>query len=481
MGQTLLRFFNTYYRLDPRALALLRIGVSLLLLSDLFIRYSDIGAFYSEKGMWPQELMYNMGWQPGFWSIHALFPQPVWTGFLFILHMLLAICLLVGYRTRLAGIACLLLLISLQNRNLFVLQAGDDLLRLCLLCALFLNWGKCWSFDAKAKIPARSSTEGLAAFAYLLLLASVYLFTALLKDSAEWREEGSAIYYALSLDQLRLPYLGDLLYGHPAAMTFLTRIVYGIEWLLPLLILWPSRRGTARNLAFFLILLLHLAIGASLFVGLFYLISIATALGLVSGPCLNRIAKALRLKQDAWHYLNEQHQPEAFWMKYGKSLLIILLIFLNLLENLRHMDWFPYQGRKETRYVVNALRLNQYWGMFSPGILKKDGWLVYHGLDAQGRQWDLRLNQDYVDYREPENLALHFKNDRWRKLSENMQRTEFMFLRPLYAAYVLRTWNAQHPEKKISTLNLYFMERENLSDYRKTPVNKILYAVSTQE
>jgi hypothetical protein len=156
---------------------------------------------------------------------------------------------------------------------------------------------------------------------------------------------------------------------------------------------------------------------------------------------------------------------------------MILVICLSLIINLSSLDWFKYQLRKEIWYPVNVFRLDQYWGMFSPSILKKDGWFVYHGVDSLGRQWDLRLNQDYVDYTKPKHVVSMYKSDRWRKLAENMQNTQFTFLRPQYGRYILRTWNLQHPEKKIATLNLYFMEKENLLNYKTSVLNKNLYCV----
>src|SRR5690606_22570144 len=109
---------------------------------------------------------------------------------------------------------------------------------------------------------------------------------------------------------------------------------------------------------------------------------------------------------------------------------------------------------------------------------KEDGWFVYYGIDEQGRQWDLRTNSDYVDFSKPERIVSMYKSDRWRKLAENMAKGSNTFLRPLYGKYVLDEWNKQHSEKKILTLNLYYMEKINLPDYKTTGPVKKLYCVS---
>jgi hypothetical protein len=133
--------------------------------------------------------------------------------------------------------------------------------------------------------------------------------------------------------------------------------------------------------------------------------------------------------------------------------------------------------REEVLIPVNATRMDQYWGMFSPNILKKDGWYVYYGTDSIGRQWDLIRNEDYVSFEKPESVLKIHRTDRWRKLTENMQRDGFDFLRPAYCKYILKKWNRQHPEKKMYTLFLYYMEKESLPDFKTTPAEKKLYCI----
>ena len=63
------------------------------------------------------------------------------------------------------------------------------------------------------------------------------------------------------------------------------------------------------------------------------------------------------------------------------------------------------------------------------------------------------------------------------KLTENMQRDDMNFLRPLYCKYILREWNRKHPEKKLLSLKLFYMQKESLPDYKTTPVEKVLYCL----
>lgn len=457
------------YALDARALSFLRISIALVIIADLCIRGTDLAAFYTDSGIWPTRVLYNFGWKPGYWSLHALSGSYAWALALFTLHFIAACCLLVGYRTKAATLLVLLLAISMHNRNLYIQQAGDDLLRLILFWGLFLPWNSCYALDAKRK-QVSAKQKPLANLGYLLMLASVYIFTVSLKTSAEWHGEGSAVYYALSLEQMRLP-MGDLLYGFPWLMKWFTWLVFYTELLIPVLIIYPSKKGKLRFIAFLMIVMLHTGIGLTLYVGLFFVINMVAGLALLPGSLLDKAGlrsalsiKTIRIKKHIFKWV-------------GNSICIAVMIACMVI-NLSAINSFDYELRKEVVYAANALRLDQYWGMFSPYVLKKDGWFVYHGIDSLGRQWDLRRNEDYVDYTKPAHIVSMYHSDRWRKLAENLQNDNFTFLRPLYGKYVLHKWNKEHPEKKIAILNLYFMEKENLPGYKTTPVTKKLYCVS---
>ncbi len=464
------RFFATHYAIDARALGLMRIGTALVVLCDLLIRGSDLTAHYTNQGIWPTQLLTNFGWKTGFWSLHSLYGSYGWALFLFCCHGFFALCLLLGYYTRFATLMVWLFAISLHNRNLFILQSGDDLLRLLLLWGLFLPWHRRYALDTWSN-RGSATLNTTANIGYLFLIASVYFFTVSLKRSAEWHGEGSAIYYALSLEQLRLPG-GDWLYQYPQLMRALTWFVFYAELLIPVLILLPQKKGVFRLAGFLLLLLIHAGIGLTLYVGLFFIINIISGLALLPGFVFDRAERLfhLNIKESP---VTQTPNPFRF-LKTGAC---IILIILCLIVNLGSVNWFPYQLRTELQYGVNALRLNQYWGMFSPSVLKTDGWFVYHGADALGRQWDLRLNQDYVDYKKPDHIVSMYKSDRWRKLAENMQNNHCTFLRPLYCKYLLHRWNGRHPEKKLTSLNLYFLQKNSLPDYRVTAVEKKLFCI----
>ncbi|MEO6304215.1 MAG: HTTM domain-containing protein, partial [Bacteroidia bacterium] len=443
----ILFYFSKSYALDLRALSLMRIGIALVIIADLIIRGSDLTAHYTDEGLWPTSLIHNFGWKAGSWSIHELSGSYQWALTLFILHFILTLFLLFGYKTKIITLLVWLFTISLHNRNLFVQQSGDDLLRLVLFWGLFLPWNAHYSIDSKKEaVPLKQNV--LANMGYLLLLASVYFFTISLKTSSEWRSEGSAIYYALSLEQLRLP-LGDLLYQFPSLMKLFTWFVFYIELAIPILVLWPAKKGNLRLIAFALIIFLHIGIGLTLYVGLFYIINIVTGVGLLPKKFIDKLETKLKFKKTT---IVLSLKKTSFF-RYISNGICIFVIIISLIINLSAVNWFNYELKKEIWYPVNTFRLDQYWGMFSPNVLKKDGWFVYHGMDSIGRQWDLYRNNEYVDYKKPEHIVKMYKSDRWRKLAENMQNDNYTFLRPQYCRYIIKQWNKKHPQKKMNMLN----------------------------
>lgn len=446
----------------------MRIAIALIVITDLSIRLTDLKAFYTSSGIWPSYLITNFGWNKGYWSLHMLSDTFVFELVLFSLHFICAFSLLLGYKSRISTLLTWLLYISLHNRNIYVLQGGDDLLRLILFWGIFLNWGSHYSLDAKKK-GFYSKQTVVSNLGYLLLIASVYFFSALQKTSDDWIKNFDAVYYALSLEQIRLP-LGDLLFQFPFFLKMLTVIVYGIEICAPILIFWPQKKGHLRLIALILLLGLHIGIGMNLFVGLFFLIGIASLIGLIPSFLIDRLEKMFRINSPIF-----QNEATSKLWNFSIRLFLILIISVCLLINLGSLPYNPYQLKSTLLLPVNALRLNQNWAMFAPGVLRNDGWFVYHGKDSIGRQWDLRLNQDYVDYLKPQHIVQMYKNDRWRKLAENLQNNNYTFLRSLYCKYILKEWNLSHPEKKIFSLDLYFMEKINQANYKQSIPEKKLH------
>ncbi|HEX5034989.1 MAG TPA: HTTM domain-containing protein, partial [bacterium] len=218
------------FGIDIRSLALFRIGLGLIVLTDLISRSADLRAFYTDAGVLPRSaLLENPTY---FWpvSLHMLNGSPAFQVFLFLLTGLAALALTFGYRTRIAAFACWILVTSLHARNQFINQAGDTLLHLYLFWGLFLPLAACCSVDrgagaADPKIPKRIFSGGTVAL--LLQICFVYWFAAINKSGALWRD-GTALFYVFSLDTMVKP-AGTFLLGYPGLIKFLANFTIWIE------------------------------------------------------------------------------------------------------------------------------------------------------------------------------------------------------------------------------------------------------------
>jgi predicted DCC family thiol-disulfide oxidoreductase YuxK len=271
-------YFANVFGADLRSLAALRIGCALLIIADLFQRSADLVACYTDYGVVPRSLV--MQHSSSRWYVSLHFMSGVWQlqALLFVLAGLVAAALLVGYRTRLASILSWALFVSLCTRNPYIVQGGEMLLRVVLFWGMFLPWGVVYSVDSawqdgsSPKSPWQHLSWGTAA--YTIQIISMYWFTVLLKSGPQWWSEGSAVYYALSIDQLVTP-IGKLMAELPEGLLKLvTWKVAAFEIVGPLLLLAPVRKGWVRLYTTLCFIGLQTAFLLSFFIGIFPVIGI---------------------------------------------------------------------------------------------------------------------------------------------------------------------------------------------------------------
>src|SRR5690606_41223621 len=66
--KTLSKGIRSVFLLDLRALALLRISLSLILMTDIIFRLSDLTAFYTGQGIMPLQALFRFHWNPIYFS-----------------------------------------------------------------------------------------------------------------------------------------------------------------------------------------------------------------------------------------------------------------------------------------------------------------------------------------------------------------------------------------------------------------------------
>jgi hypothetical protein len=260
---------------DLRSLALFRVVLALLVLADLASRATDLYQHYTDAGVLPRTVLIEEVLSPWAFSLNLMNGQPFFQALLFVAAALAALGMLVGYRTRLMTIVVWVLLLSIQWRNPLVGGADGPLLRLLLFWSMFLPLGAYWSVDrTQEAAPRRLSTRFLsvATVGLFLQIAFVYWFTAALKSGPEWRVDGTAIYYALSIDQIAKP-IGHFLLNFPELLTLMTFATFALEALGPMFLFFPFFTGPVRTAAVFAFMSLHFGIWLTMDIGIFPWIS----------------------------------------------------------------------------------------------------------------------------------------------------------------------------------------------------------------
>jgi predicted DCC family thiol-disulfide oxidoreductase YuxK len=272
------------FEIDLRSLAAFRIVLAVALLASLLVLLPDVGAFLTDGGILPRSSLLPT-LRPGSVSLFLANGSYPFALALVLVHILAALALLVGYRTRLATIVCWLLAVSLDARNFLIVQGGDELIALLLFWAMFLPTGAVFSVDAALDQENRREAPpvlSIATVGLLLQALSVYFFGALLKSGPEWIPQGTAVLYAISLDTYATPF-GHWLRQFPSLTYPLTFYVWFLEILSPVLLFFPDRRLAVRSAALVLLMSMHLAFRLCINIGHFWLASLASLAAYIPG------------------------------------------------------------------------------------------------------------------------------------------------------------------------------------------------------
>lgn len=175
----------------------------LMIAPDLLVWYLPTGilSIPAYRDWLGSERFSALFWMPqNEWSVYAVFA----------LLMISAVTLTVGFCTRTSNLVLVLMLVSLHNRNLLILNSGDGLLRLMGIYLLFSSAGQALSIDNWIKRRAGKTVPALAPIwaqrLMQLQICLVYMHSFFAKLLGETWFEGTAVYYALQLrDFYRLP------------------------------------------------------------------------------------------------------------------------------------------------------------------------------------------------------------------------------------------------------------------------------------
>jgi hypothetical protein len=465
--------------IDVRSLALLRVLMAVVLLADWALRWRDFDAHYADSGMFPLETsrrLFDTSWR---WSLHWLSDNPTYQRALFAGAALAAACLLIGWRTRLATLACWIFVVSFWHRNPLVCNYGDTLLRLLLFWSLFLPLGATWSVDAwrRARRQPVSSEPvvvcSIGSTCLLLQLTLFYFFAGLWKWNDDWLG-GHALWHALHLEYSVRP-TAALLLQWPSLHGPLTQATLALELLGPLVIWLPWRTAAWRIAMIVAFLSLHIGIELC-FVPLMLSYVSMVAWAMVVPTCVweSRWLRPLTTRWAEW--LQRGSAPPAADSPAAKSPAATAIGKLG--------------RRVATGYCVAAMTLACYWNVATflsskvtelvPPVLlevgyasmvwqtwdmfyepsRHNGWWVAQARLRDERSVDLLHGDQPFDREHPESHWNEMPNPRWRVLFRRLGDDGLAPCRQAAADYLLRSANAQRAgDQRIERLDLLYVER----------------------
>jgi hypothetical protein len=254
---------------ETSTLALVRILFGLTVLAWTLAAIHDVDDFFSRNGVLPSQPNFASQGEDGAWGILGIFDGSAAPVIAVAILIVASICLVVGYRSRLAALVVFLGVLSFERRNPFVFNSGDGLLRVIAFYMVLAPTGVSLSIDRFRKARDRFwEFPARAPWALRLIqiqLSVMYLSTVWAKLRGTSWNDGTAVSYALRIEDLeRFPF-PRILADTPLAANLMTYGTVLIELALAVLV-WNRR---LRPWVLGLGIGLHLMIDYAIRVGFF--------------------------------------------------------------------------------------------------------------------------------------------------------------------------------------------------------------------
>jgi hypothetical protein len=272
-------------------LGLFRIAYGVVLTAWTISLLPDATSFFSADGVLPETSL--DGWR---WSLLALDDsRPAVLALMGVL-LVAAVCVTVGYHTRLATVVSFLLLVSLRWRNIWVMNGGDSLLRHMGFFLMLAPAGAALSIDrwrnARDAFWAHPLRAPWAQRLIQIQISVVYLFTVWLKAQGDRWASGTAVSDSLRVDDLVRFELPWVVTDSLLVANLLTYGTLAVELALAVLI-WNRR---ARPYVIALGVALHLFIELTMSLGFFSFVMIVGYVAFVPEDAATRFVEEVRVR-----------------------------------------------------------------------------------------------------------------------------------------------------------------------------------------
>ncbi|WP_052707392.1 HTTM domain-containing protein [Streptomyces rubellomurinus] len=168
--------------LGPHQAAAVRIGFGLVWLAYLLREWPHRRVLYGDLSPWSMPLAERLLAENGAFTVLPWFGGRLWFELVYHLAVLAALAVLLGWRTRASAVLFLVTVLSLQNRDVFLGDGGDNVVHLMAVYLVFTRCAQVWSLDARR--PA--GRGGVVLWAVLGALLAAAQFGGSAGDALTW-------------------------------------------------------------------------------------------------------------------------------------------------------------------------------------------------------------------------------------------------------------------------------------------------------
>lgn len=468
----------TLFCLDLRSLALCRICAGLIIIGDLFSRSLEFRMHYTNLGVLPR-CVALVQTETDFPSLYLLSDSATMTVLIMLVHGLVGLALLLGFRTRITTVIAWFFQFSLMKRNYLVNNGGDATLVCLLFWAMFVPWGRRFSLDGLCdQQPPDDASDSNRYFspANICLIGQlfiIYWVSVYHKLEPSWLS-GKAVYYALQSD-LYSRSTRELVLPYPNAMAALTYLTLVGESLGALVLLSPEWRSKA--LACFSFISMHLGFGLFLRIGIFAFTPPLTSVALLPTGLWDRLPGFSSLLQSlavkASHAVPWSPRNYSYRLSTGGTLLLLALHLHCWVEAIGTTFEVTQAKRQNplltpaTRWIGHTLGLTQRWHLFVQLDRNMDGWVLVEGVRDNGESVDIWQGRKQFSWDKPTVVSEQHQHFRWPTPMVSLSQT------PALQAWFMRAlileWNENNPQDKVWQARFYFVGEQSFDGYLDSP------------
>ena len=357
--------------------------------------------------------------------------------------------------------------------------------------AMFLPLGATFSLDrwlAKTSNDLDKRFLSIATIAITLQVCLIYWFSALLKTDPSWRVDGTAVYFALSVDAFAKPF-SEFFLANPGLMKFTSFATLYFEGFGPFLLFVPFFSAHFRMLAVLGFIALHTGFALCIELGLFPFVAGTAWLLFIPGIAFDKI-QSLRFMEKAKNWfarainriIGQRKSPSAQiryennfrlpkWATYLAAFSICYVILCNIRTIYEDELSRYYPWHFDTYGIMTGLE--QEWSLFAPKPMEDDGWYVMPATFANGEKLDIHSGKP-IAWSKPNDVYLTYRSMRWSKYLIDLWVPDQDDNLRQYSQFLCDRWNSQLDDrKKLMFFDIFFMLEPTLPDFKKPEVERL--------